>query len=243
MAKLANFLEGTAYGVLNDLLGYLNSDDGYATPNRFEVVLPTPAPSPVISGGGLFSVFESFAEGFLTGSSDKRSISLRCESVTLPGRNLNTLDDTNIYGPVRQIVDGVTYAEDITMIFQSSAGLSERAFFEDWQRKAFNEGSWNVNYHKDYVSTIEIYILDKKDTRRYGIKLFDAFPKTIGAIDLNYASNNEIIKTPVTFSFRYWETADTNRQTGSLLDNIFESAINSVSRNISRNIPRVLRNL
>ena len=54
MAKLANFLEGTAYGVLNDLLGYLNSDDGYATPNRFEVVLPTPAPSPVISGGGLF---------------------------------------------------------------------------------------------------------------------------------------------------------------------------------------------
>ena len=62
MAKLANFLEGTAYGGLNDLLGYLNSDDGYATPNRFEVVLPTPAPSPVISGGGLFSVFESFAE-------------------------------------------------------------------------------------------------------------------------------------------------------------------------------------
>ena len=51
MAKLANFLEGTAYGVLNDLLGYLNSDDGYASPNSFEVVLPTPAPSRVISGG------------------------------------------------------------------------------------------------------------------------------------------------------------------------------------------------
>ena len=242
MAKLANFLEGTAYGVLNDIISHFNSDDGYASPNRFEVVLPTPASNASTSGGGLFSIFQSFYAG-LTGEADKRSISLRCESVTLPGRNLNTLDDTNIYGPVRQIVDGVTYAEDITMMFQSSSGLAERAFFEDWQRNAFNEENWNINYHKDYVSTIEIYLLDKKDKRRYGIKLFDAFPKTIGAIDLNYASNNEMIKTPVTFSFRYWETADTNRQSGNLLDSIFESAINTVSRNISRNIPRVLRNL
>ena len=242
MAKLANFLEGTAYGVLNDIISHFNSDDGYASPNRFEVVLPTPASNPSTSGGGLFSIFQSFYAG-LTGEADKRSISLRCESVTLPGRNLNTLDDTNIYGPVRQIVDGVTYAEDITMMFQSSSGLAERAFFEDWQRNAFNEENWNVNYHKDYVSTIEIYLLDKKDTRRYGIKLFDAFPRTIGAIDLNYASNNEMIKTSVTFSFRYWETADTNRQSGGLLNDIFESAINTVSRNISRNVPRVLRNL
>ena len=242
MAKLANFLEGTAYGVLNDILGHLNSDDGYASPNRFEVVLPTPASNASTSGGGLFSIFQSFYAG-LTGEADKRSISLRCESVSLPGRTLNTLDDTNIYGPVRQIVDGVTYAEDVTMMFQSSSGLAERAFFEDWQRNAFNEGNWNVNYHKDYVSTIEIYLLDKKDTRRYGIKLFDAFPKTIGAIDLNYASNNEMIKTSVTFSFRYWETADTNRQSGGLLNDVFESAINTVSRNISRNVPRVLRNL
>ena len=242
MAKLANFLEGTAYGVLNDIISHFNSDDGYASPNRFEVVLPTPASNASTNGGGLFSIFQSFYAG-LTGEADKRSISMRCESVTLPGRTLNTLDDTNIYGPVRQIVDGVTYAEDITMMFQSSSGLAERAFFEDWQRNAFNEGNWNVNYHKQYVSTIEIYLLDKKDTRRYGIKLFDAFPRTIGAIDLNYASNNEMIKTPVTFSFRYWETADTNRQSGNLLDSIFESAINTVSRNISRNIPRVLRNL
>ena len=153
------------------------------------------------------------------------------------------MDDTNIYGPVRQIVDGVTYAEDVTMMFQSSSGLAERAFFEDWQRKAFNDRTWNIKYHKDYRSTIEIYLLDRKDTRRYGIQLFDAFPKTIGAIDLNYASNNEIIKTPVTFSFRYWDTLDTNRQSGNLLNEIFESSINTVSRNISRNIPRVLRNL
>ena len=242
MAKLANFLEQNAFNILNDLLGVSNSDEGYAYPNRFEVVLPQPPKVASANGGGFFNIFDSFFT-ILGREGNERNISLRCESVTLPGRSLNTLDDTNIYGPVRQIVDGVTFAEDITMMFQSSSGLAERAFFEDWQRIAFNEGNWNVNYHKQYVSTIEIYLLDKKDTRRYGIKLFDAFPKTIGAIDLNYASNNEIIKTPVTFSFRYWDTLDTNRQSGNLLNEIFESSINTVSRNISRNIPRVLRNL
>ena len=233
--SLAKFLEGTAFGVLNDILSGFHSEDGYAIPNRFEVII---TPPPKLGGGMVTNPFHGSERG-----SDARAVSLRCESITMPGRNLNTTTDSNIYGPTREVVDGVTYAEDITMMFQSSSGLAERAFFEDWQRNAFNEGNWNVNYHKHYVSTIEIYLLDKKDNRRYGIKLFDAFPRTIGAIDLNYASNNEMIKTPVTFSFRYWETADTNRQSGGLLNDIFETAINSVSRNISRNIPRVLRNL
>ena len=129
------------------------------------------------------------------------------------------------------------------MSFQSSSGLAERSFFEDWQRQAFNEKSWNIKYHKDYVSTIEIYLLDRNDNRRYGIKLYDAFPKTIGAIDLNYSSNNEIIKTPVTFSFRYWETTDRNRQSGNLLDNAIDFVTNSAVQNIHRNIPKVLKNL
>ena len=242
MAKLANFLEGTAFNILNDLLGVLNSDEGYAHPNRFEVVLPQPPKVASANSGGFFNIFDSFFTN-LGREGNERNISLRCESVTLPGRSLNTLDDTNIYGPVRQIVDGVTFAEDITMMFQSSSGLSERAFFEDWQRQAFSDQTWNVKYHKDYTSTIEIYILDRQDKRRYGVKLYEAFPTTIGAIDLSYSSNNEIIRTPVTFSFRYWETADTNRQSGSLIDNIFETVVDSVGREISRNIPKVLRNL
>ena len=32
----------------------------------------------------------------------------------------------------------------------------------------------------------------------------EAFPKTIEATELNQGTNNEIIKTTVSFSFRYW---------------------------------------
>ena len=221
MPGLARFLEGGAFGVLNDILSEFHSSEGYAIPNRFEVVIIPPG----------------------AGSSDSRKVSMRCETVTIPGRNLNTLTDGNPYGPTREIVDGVTYAEDISMTFQASSGLDERVFFENWQELAFNKQTWNVGYYNDYVSTVEIYLMDRQDQRRYGIKLIEAFPKTIGATELSHASNNEIIKIPVSFSFRYWETLDVNRQPASLTDKIYDTVVNTVQRNIDRNIPRVLTRL
>ena len=221
MPGLARFLEGGAFGVLNDILSEFHSSEGYAIPNRFEVVIIPPG----------------------AGSSDSRKVSMRCETVTIPGRNLNTLTDGNPYGPTREIVDGVTYAEDISMTFQASSGLDERVFFENWQELAFNKQTWNVGYYNDYVSTVEIYLMDRQDQRRYGIKLIEAFPKTIGPTELSHASNNEIIKIPVSFSFRYWETLDVNRQPASLTDRIYDTVVNTVQRNIDRNIPKVLTRL
>ena len=221
MPGLARCLEGGAFGVLNDILSEFHSTEGYAIPNRFEVVIIPPG----------------------AGSSDSRKVSMRCETVTIPGRNLNTLTDGNPYGPTREIVDGVTYAEDISMTFQASSGLDERVFFENWQELAFNKQTWNVGYYNDYVSTVEIYLMDRQDQRRYGIKLIEAFPKTIGPTELSHASNNEIIKIPVSFSFRYWETLDVNRQPASLTDKIYDTVVNTVQRNIDRNIPKVLTRL
>ena len=45
MAVLPKFLEGAAFGVLNDVLSEFRSNEGYATPNRYEVAISRPAPS------------------------------------------------------------------------------------------------------------------------------------------------------------------------------------------------------
>jgi|TARA_R110000851_G_scaffold211836_2_gene364499 hypothetical protein len=235
MASLARFLEAGAFGVLNDILSTFHSDEGYAIPNRFEVLILSP---PKRGGGITTNAYAGSERG-----SDARAVSLRCESIQLPGRNLNTLTDSNIYGPTREIVDGVTYAEDISMIFQASSGLNERVFFEEWQKQAFDENTWNVGYYNDYVSEVHIYLLDRKDQRRYGIKLMEAFPKTIEGTELNQASNNEIIKTSVSFSFRYWTTLDANRISRPLGDLIASNLIDTVQRSINANLPRVLTKL
>ena len=218
---LGRFIEGTAFGVLNDILSTFHSEDGYAVPNRFEVLITRPRGS----------------------ASENRQVSMRCESVNLPGRNLNSATDSNIYGPTREIVNGVTYAEDITMTFQAGSGLEERVFFEEWQALAFDERSWNVRYYSEYTSEIDIYLLDKNDKKRYGLKLWEAFPKTINATELNQGSNNELIKLGVTFSFRYWTTLDLDRQKPSLGEKIFDTITTGVERQLQSNLPRVLTRL
>tara|TARA_Y100000310_G_scaffold9306_1_gene9721 strand:- start:3476 stop:4144 length:669 start_codon:yes stop_codon:yes gene_type:complete len=218
---LGRFIEGTAFGVMNDILSTFHSDDGYAQPNRFEVKISRPSLANI----------------------NLKQLSMRCESITLPGRNLNTLSDTNIYGPSREIVNGITYADEITMTFQASSDLKERVYFEEWQESAFDERSWNVRYYNEYTSEIDIYLLDKNDKKRYGLKLWEAFPKTINATELNQGTNNEIIKLDVVFSFRYWTTLDIDRQKPNLGEKIFDTITTGVERQLSSNLPRVLTKL
>ena len=217
------FLEPQGTNNLAKAIASLRGKDSYAVPNRFDVlILP-----PVI--GRRFKAQE---------------VSLRCESILLPGRNLNTGTDGMPYGPTREIVDGVTYAEDISMTFVSSAGLEERVFFEEWQELAFNKKTWNVGYYDDYVSTIEIYMLNRQDQRRFGIKLIEAFPKTISGTDLSQATNNEIIKTSVSFSFRYWETLDFERiSTPTQSEKIFQAEAKPMTRNLPQNVPATFGSL
>jgi hypothetical protein len=208
MAVGQNFFEGTAIGVLNDILSAFHSNEGYASPNRYEVNIFGPRGRQL--GGA--SQLQNPNLGNSQQSLNVRDIQLRCESVTLPGINLATAQDTNIYGPTRDIVEGVTYAEEVSMTFAASSDLEERVFFERWQKNAYNPQTWNIGYYNDYVGAVEIYLLDKQDQRRYGVKLWDAFPKNINGTDLSYSSQNENIKITVGMSFRYWTPLDINEQ-------------------------------
>ena len=127
-----SFPEPFAMNNLATAIASVHSKDGYALPNRFEVIILAP----------------------MLNYAKQREVSLRCESINLPGRNLNSTTDSNIYGPTREVVNGVTYAEDITMTFQASSGLEERVFFEAWQALAFDERTWNVRYYNNYMTFI-----------------------------------------------------------------------------------------
>ena len=240
--EIPNFLEGGAYGLLNDVLSMFHSNDGYAQPNRYEVIILPPSKLN-IGGGNSQNIFASLMQT-QSSSSDLRQLSLRASNLTLPGRNLATSEEGNIYGPNREIVEGVTYADDISISFQASNDLKERVFFENWQKLAFNETSWNMGYYWDYVGEIEIYMLDKQDQKRYGIKLHEVFPKTIGTNELAYDTNDTLMLTPISFTFRYWTSLDQNQNPGgNIFDKMTETVVNVAERNITRNIPRVLNRL
>ena len=146
--NLGSFLEGTAFGVLNEVFAEFRSDDGFARPNRYEVFFFPPVSR---SQTNIFAKImgESVAD------QTARKTALRCESFSFPGRNLDTAEDTNIYGPVRNIVQGYSYG-DVTAEFQCSSDMKEKRFFETWQRLAYNPQTWSMQYYNDYVGSIKL---------------------------------------------------------------------------------------
>ena len=219
MATLASFVESTAFGVINNFLSEFHSDNGYALPSRYEVIITSPA------------------------AGDARKVSMRCEALDLPGRALNTSVDSNMYGIAPEIVDGITFGGTLAMTFQASSDLEEKVFFESWQEEAWDKGTWNVKYYRDYIRDIDIYVLDVQDARRYGLRLRECFPKEIGPATLDAGPAGDIIKIPVTMQYKYWETLDITNQPPNLMEKILDTVITGAERSINANIPKVLSRL
>ena len=233
--------DALAYGTLQEILGLGNSTDGMSRKNRYEVTLypPTGARG---SRGNTSNVFSKIM-GDLLGDGTVRATGLRCESISLPGRNMDSTPDSNIYGPEREIVTGYSFG-DINAVFQCSSDMREKKYWETWQRLTFNPKTFDIGYYNDYVGTIDIHTLDKQENRRYGCRLVEAWPKTIGAQSLGYADNNTYQTVDITIAYRYWiNLTDESSEPRSLGSRIAERAVNTVTRRITSQIPSVIRRL
>ncbi len=240
--NLGRRLEGTAYGVLNEILSGYRSKDGFARANRYEVMLHAPTGEKGTGKANLQNIFSQIM-GQAKGDGTVRKTGLRCESISFPGRNLDTTPDQNIYGPTREIVSGFSFA-DVSATFVCSSDMREKLFFETWQRLAFDPQTWALGYYDDYVGAVDIHQLDEQDNKRYGVQLMEAFPKTIAEQSLGYGQNDTLHKINVTFSYRYWKNlTDEADLPKSLQSRITDVLIDSVERNVRAQIPKVLSRL
>ena len=234
-------VDAVAFGALNEVLGEFRGKDGISRPHRYEVTLFPPTGS--AGSAGLGSNVFSKIMGEALGDGTVRATGLKCESISFPGRSMDTSEDTNIYGPSRKIVNGFTFA-DVSAIFQCSSDMKEKKYFETWQRLSFNPQTFAIGYYKDYVGSVDIHALDEQNNKRYGVKLIEAFPVSINEQALSYAVGASYQTVGINFQYRYWQNlTDEANLPKPLLDRIAESAINTVTRRITANIPSVLRRL
>ena len=233
--------DALAYGTLQEILGLGNSTNGMSRKNRYEVTLYPPTGSRG-SRGTTTNVFSKIM-GDLLGDGTVRATGLRCESISLPGRNMDSTPDSNIYGPEREIVTGYSFG-DIDATFQCSSDMREKKYWETWQRLTFNPKTFDIGYYNDYVGTIDIHTLDEQENRRYGCRLVEAWPKSIGPQTLGYADNNTYQTISVTIAYRYWiNLTDESSEPRSIGSRIAERAVNTVTRRITSQIPSVIRRL
>jgi len=122
--------------------------------------------------------------------------------------------------------------------------MKEKKYFETWQRMSFNPQDFSMGYYHDYVGSVEIHALDEKDNRRYGVRLVEAFPKSINEQALSYENGAGYQTVTVNFAYRYWQNlVDEADLPKPLMDRIAEATINTVTRRITAQIPSVLRRL
>ena len=238
-------LGGLAFGILNDFLAGYRDDSGFARPSRFEVLVLPPSKLKIgSSSNGKTKLEDAFTNIFnqMAAPQMMKNISMKCKSITMPGRNLDTEPDTNLYGPPRQNVSGFSFAE-INASFHLSNDLQERRYFEGWQELAFNRSSWSMGYYNDYVGSLEIYQLDLQDRRRMGVKLFDVFPKTVGGLNYDYGTTNQVTTLDIGFSYRYWDTLGTKDPKKSFNERVNERVRDVVERKILSQVPKVISKL
>ena len=237
---LGRALEGAAYGVLNEVLADFRTDDGFAIQSRYEVVLHPPTGSK--GNQNLLNIFSTVMRQN-TQDGTARQTGLRCSQIVIPGRDIETVQDVNIYGPVREIAQGVVYG-DLNATFQLSQDLKERKLFETWQRCAYNPQTWAMQYYDSYTGSIDIYQLDTNDRRRYGVRLVECFPKSVQPSLLDYGTPNSLQTMQVTFAYRYWKSlADEANLPKPLGDRVRDVLGDTVERQILSKIPKVLSKL
>ena len=112
---------------------------------------------------------------------------------------------------------------------------------------AYNPQTWAMQYYNDYVGSIKIFQLDETDRQRYGVELVEAFPKTIAAQTLDYATKDAIQTVSIEFTYRYWkdlkDEAHLPKPLAPLRERVTDALLNTVESKITSAIPKVLRKL
>ena len=165
------------------------------------------------SGGGQAQAYTSDLLNQLT-QTIGRQVNIHCETVSMPGRDLQS--QAVQYGTdiARDMVQSHAFAGNIEASFYADKYLRERHFMEAWQNLCVDPVSHTAGYYDDYVGKMHIYQLGSdtdvnRDMPTYAIEAIDVYPTTIGAVEYGYGKASEIAKVTVGFAYKQWRNMGT----------------------------------
>lgn len=130
-----------------------------------------------------------------------QNIMLFCDQVQLPGANFSTTQNRT-YGEFREVPYEKIY-DNITMSFFVDTNMEVKKLFDAWQNQISNPVTRTYNYYKNYTTNMVIEVQDINDKTRYSVNLFECYPKSIGSVQLDYASK-DVMKIQVAMQYKYW---------------------------------------
>ena len=135
-------------GAISNFQAQMKAAKGFARTARYEVVLFPPE-----------SLKAKMREDGIDLDIYTKGLTMMCDSITMPGKDLSTESVKHGQELERQQVSAHVYEGTITASFYLENNLAAKSFFELWQDHVVSNGSNTVNYYDDYVGTMEIFQL------------------------------------------------------------------------------------
>lgn len=176
--------------------------NGIMKPNRYEVAFQLP-PGVNSSAGFVNAAARSGAvkSADLT-MNGAQSINVKCHTAIFPQRTLATTERLQNSAPFRTPYS--SNYDPVTFSFYADATGDTRRYFDLWQNVVINVRSNTMNFYEEFVSDINMWSLDEAGNRKYGIKLVEAYPLAVGALDVSFSNQNNFQNIVSTFNYRHW---------------------------------------
>lgn len=185
--------------------------------NMYRVLIGTPP--------GLFNLPIVSSNNFgdrgapLRNNSTQEVLSFFCTDINLPGVSLATTEiRRHGIGPFEK-KPYVPIMADTTFQFIADGEGFITQYFHEWIRyiinysmgdkgmngRRYSLNAYEVDYKVNYSTDIIIQIFDKTSRLVKEYTLYEAYPLQIGEVQMSYASTDELMRLPVTFTFRDFE--------------------------------------
>ena len=202
---------------IDTLKSTIGKRGGVARANRFAIYITHPMMKGPMGNGlintDITGLASNIGGSLLSGGSidpmafinDPRDMFLLCESVQLPGKRIATMEQfvthKAIKKPYSYLVDEVTFTFVLTNDYFA------RKYMDQWQQMVIDQEDLKVNYKNDYVTDVTIQQLSTSNDMipAYSIKLLNAFPIAVNAVELSNSSENSLLQCSVTLSFDDWQ--------------------------------------
>jgi hypothetical protein len=168
---------------------------GGARPNQFRVDLTFPT---FVSIGAVVGLNAQFL----------------CKASSLPA---STVENMQILYRGRQVnFAGERAFAPWSVSIYNDTTFSIRNAMEKWSDGIMNNAQTNGRTNpRDYQVDLQVTQLDRNGAPVKTYKFHDAYPTTIGAITLDYDSNNQIEIFEVEFNYNYWTSATSTGNTSA----------------------------
>lgn len=211
---------------IDDLKSTIGRRGGAARTNRFAVYMTHPSGKQGLLNTDWAGLASNLITTKLPGGSfdagmffnDPRDMFLLCDSVQMPGKRISSMEKRTTHKAIKKPYSYMV--DEVTFTFTLTNDYYVKKYFDSWQNMIVSGDDKSIAYKDEYTTDIVIQQMSNGNDfiPGYGVKLLNAFPIAVNAIELSNQSQNDVVRVTITVGFDDWTEEGLLDSVGSLAE-------------------------